>query len=354
MEEKALAVVAFDGDELEVVELDGAGWVSLPSLLAPFGKRADNAAGLLDGWARTRVVVLTSRKGEPGNPRTTLVHVEDAPLLIARLDHRGMSDEVKAKHSRYLQHVAHVLADHFGLRRAAPPLRDAVLDMALGILGRESEALKRGLEETKARIDAKADRAEVDAATRTAETAARDAKEARKIAEHARALAGSRSVLDAVAEVTDPGRASATPDGTFSRKPREGFKSMRTIAKDYALPFSGPGGTIVARIAEAVGVFENADLFDLQSVVIGGREKGAHRVYAPSALELLDKPLRTAHGVMVGLGYVATAGGAMRAMRVGIRSKSWTVRQMVDAAIAATAPPPDGEQAGLPFDRKAS
>jgi hypothetical protein len=198
-------------------------------------------------------------------------------------------------------------------------------------------------------VDAKASASR---AEETARKASADAAEAKRIAEQARTMAGARGVLETLAAATPPGRASSTPDGAFSRKPKDGYKSMRAVARDYSLPRVNEGALLVAKVAEALGVFERPELFDVQEVVIGGRSKGEHRTYAPAALELIDQPLRAAYAVMVGLGYVVTAGGALRAIRTSVRSKSWVVAQMFDAAIATSAPPPEGEQQALGFEPK--
>ena len=312
MSEANLAVMRFDGDDLEVVELDGEGWVSFGSLLEPFGKRVDGYTGLLEGWARTRVERLTSRTGV--NRAVTLVHFEDAPLAIARLDRRGMEDDVKAKPSRYLRACAQALAEHFGLRRRqlAPNDTWAVLQAAASA----TLELKGRVETVEQRLAA-----------------------AERRVDQAVQLAGARSVMDAVVDQTAPGRATETPDGAFARRARDGWRSMRSVARRFGLPREDEGACLVAKIARALGLFERAELFDHQAVVIGGRTKNDHRLYGPAAIELLDKPLRAAHASMIELGYAVTEGGAMVARRDQVRSKAWVVGRMFDAALEVGAPP---------------
>lgn len=318
MSEVGLSVMRFDGDDLEVVELDGAGWVSLPSLLRPFGKRVDATQGLLAGWAITRVFRDPSRMG-PGNLPgidTTLIRVEDAPLLVARLDGRGMSDEVKAKHARYLQRVARALAEHFGLRpKAAAPLDPWTV---LQASARATLELRGRVETVEQRLEA-----------------------THKLAEQAVRLAGSKSVMDAVVDATPPGRATETPDGAFVRRARDGYRSMRGVARRFGLPRVAQGAMLVARVTEALGLAARADLFDHQDVVIGGLTKNDHRLYGPQVISILERPLRAAYGAMIELGYAVTEGGAMVARRSPVRSKSWVVQRMFDAALEVGAPPKD-------------
>jgi len=339
--QRSLAVIDFHGDELEGVELDGAGWVSLPSLLHPFGKRVDNSGSLVEGWARTRVEVLTSRKGEPGNPRVTLIHVDDAALAIARLDRRGMDHEMKLRHDLYLRECARVLAQHFN--RTPAPVSD-MPPWARVLL----EGIGGGVQ--LARAEAKEASAGAARAEEKADRATQVAEEARKVAKQAAVLAGSRGVLDALADTIPPGRAAETPDAAVSRRPREGYKSMRSVAWEYALPRTSEGALLVSRIAEAIGIFDDPTLFHVQDVVIGGRVKNEHRTYSPRALELLDKPLRAAHAVMVGLGFTTTKGGAMVPLRTGTRSRAWVLKEMFDAAIATTVATSDPQQA-MPFEK---
>jgi len=334
-----LKTLAFDGDELEVVELDDAGWVSIPSLLRPFGKRADNMAGLWDGWGRVRVEVLPSRKGEPGNPRTTLIHVKDAPLLIARMDKRGMDDDIKEKHNRYLRLVAGVLAEHFGLKDPAPPTSPdpwaAIQAVAAGAL--------------ELRADVKQAKTDASTAARAALDAEKTAREAKTIAEQARTMAGARGVLDTLAGATPPGGSSATPDGAWSAKAPMGYKSMRAVAREFALPSDGIGCGFVGKVARALGVHEDLHAVAYQDVVIGGRARRQHMVYGPKALALLDGPLRAAHAAMVARGYV-TRHGVLCPAGVGPakRAKDFVLAEMFEAAASGRAEVPDERQQTIP------
>ena len=352
MNEKQLEIVKFHGDELEVVEFDGEGWVSFPSLLRPFVKRADSVATMLEGWARTRVARVPSRTGAldgrgGGVQETIVVHRDDAPLVIARLDRRGMDEEMKERHTLYLKECAKVLAEYFTRGVAVNPRAplDPVLARILEGQNRIAEQLAGGVQA--AQTEARQAASTATRAEETAKQAAEDAKVARAMADQAVLLAGSKGLLDAISDSTAPGRATETPDGAVVRKAPDGYKAMRAVARDYSLPRSGEGASLVSRIAEALGIFDDPKFYFVQDVVIGGRVKNQHRMYSPAALELLDKPLRAAQGVMVGLGYVATTGGAMRPIRTGTKSRKWTVAQMYDAAIATSAPPPDGQQGSL-------
>lgn len=112
----------FDGADLAVVEIAGEGYVSLPSLLAPFGKRVDKTMALLTGWARTKTERLahTPVGGvRNSSSETTLLHIEDAPLLIARLSTKGMKGPVKVKHTFYLQRCSKALTEVF-IKKTSP------------------------------------------------------------------------------------------------------------------------------------------------------------------------------------------------------------------------------------------
>lgn len=78
---------------------DGFPGVVVADVLAPFGKRADAVSSLWYGWGRVRTEmvgpILDGSNGDPRRKKTMLLHVEDVPLLLARLDHRGMTTEVK-------------------------------------------------------------------------------------------------------------------------------------------------------------------------------------------------------------------------------------------------------------------
>ena len=329
----SLSTLSFDGDELEVVQIEGLGWVSLPSLLRPFGKRVDHARGLLDGWARTRLERLTGTHLQAGCARgnasdVTLLHIEDAPLLIARLDGRGMDEATKAKHARYLRHVSGVLAEHFGLRQPTPV---AAIDPNL-------VALLKGQQDLMAQLAAST-RAEL-------ATVGHRVDEALRIAEQARTMAGSRSVVDAVAQETAPGRSAETPDGAWSAKAPAGFRSMRSVARDFALPCDGAGANFVSRVAGALGVLDDPEAISLQDVVIGGTARRAHVTYGPKAIEAMRGGLRAAHAVMTSYGYTVSH-GVMHPIGVGParRAKPFVIEQMFEAAVRR---PAAGGQTSIP------
>lgn len=244
--------ISFDGDALDVVELEGAGWVSLPSLLAPFGKRADHAAGLLEGWARTRIEFVAPRQ-EGSNDyrvkRTTLLHVEDAPLLVARLDQRGMNEATKAKHARYLRHVARVLADHFGLRPApAPPQPtiDPVLARLLDGQNQIAGALAGKLGNVEARVEEF--HARVDEAGALAKAAKQDAEDLRAVTEaHDDQL---RLLHSRTAHRT---RNEPPP-------PPPGWIAEEDFATSEGLPSVQVGARVVHSICRALGIIGNPEL----------------------------------------------------------------------------------------------
>lgn len=147
-------------------------------------------------------------------------------------------------------------------------------------------------------------------------------------------------MLEAVAAETPPGRSSATPDGAWSAKPRPGYLSMRGLARDFALPSDGAGQGFVGRVARAIGIQDDPAAVDRQDVVIGGRARREHITYGPLARERLAKPLRVAHATMVAHGYTVTFGVMCPAgVTSAKRSKAYVLREMLDAAATAAAPP---------------
>lgn len=106
-----LATIDIEGRGVRTVRCeDGFPGVVLADVLEPFGKRVDAVAKTLEGWARVRIERVPSRMGAQA---TTLLHAEDVPLALARLDQRGMSDETKELHTRFLLRCRDVLAQHF-------------------------------------------------------------------------------------------------------------------------------------------------------------------------------------------------------------------------------------------------
>lgn len=331
-DEAAMGHLVFDGDTLEVVQIEGLGWVSLPSLLRPFGKRVDATSSLLDGWARVRqerVAPVLDGSNDRRRKLTTLLHIEDAPLLIARLDGRGMSPEMKAKHARYLRHVAGVLAEHFGLR--PPPASStpaAPIDPWAAIRAIAGGAVE--LQGRVARVEG-----DVSTAARAALDATRLAEEAKTIAEQARTMAGAASVVAEVQRLTPPGGSGATPDGAWSARLPDGFKSQRALARDFALPSDGVGSGFVGRVARAIGVYDDPSAVATQDVVIGGRARRKHVVYGPTAVDRMAPALRAAHATMVARGYTVRH-GVMCPATVGPakRSKTFVLEEMFEAAVS--------------------
>jgi hypothetical protein len=353
----ALAPLVFDGDTLEVIELDGEGWVSFPSLLRPFGKRAVAYAGLLDGWARTRIEKVASRTtaldGRGGGAQdTTLLHFEDAPMAIARLDRRGMEEDVKAKHTRYLKECAKVLADYFLRGRAENP-RAAGGDADL-------PPWVRGLFEAvggaavAAQQTANAAAGAAGAAARTADEAKAEAGAARATAEEAKAVAEEARAA-AHAATSDPtagvpaGRSRRVPDGTVAREAPPGFVSRREVARRFALPTTGAGAALVSSVAEMVRVEEIEGATCLADVVIGGVARNVQLRYGPLAIDAMAVGLRAAHATIRALGYHADLGALapIQGWRGKLRGPTYVLRHAIEAATRALAPSgPNGGGAG--------
>ena len=122
----ALTVIPFDGDTLRATKLDGKVWVTLASLLKPFGKRVDKERERL-GWANLRQEVVTyfggsaRRAGERLTQQMWLVDAEQVPMVVAKLETNGMTEVMAAKHVRYIQRCAEVLYGAFtGATGSAP------------------------------------------------------------------------------------------------------------------------------------------------------------------------------------------------------------------------------------------
>lgn len=114
-EQLAISLLTFDGDQLECTVVGNEPYVSLPSLCRPFAKRVDAQTRTLR-WARTHLGWV--RDGASGASRNvTLLHAQDVPMFIARMNQRGMTPGLKVKHDQYVRHCAIVLAEHFKLLR---------------------------------------------------------------------------------------------------------------------------------------------------------------------------------------------------------------------------------------------
>lgn len=162
------------------------------------------------------------------------------------------------------------------------------------------------------------------------------AKEAKEIASQARTLAGARGVLNAI-NATPPGGSTATPDGAWSSKAPDGYRSMRAVARDYALPSDGVGCGFVGKVARALGVYDDPEAVAYQDVVIGGRARRQHVVYGPKAIQALDAPLRAAHAAMSTRGYTVKHGAMISATLLGSnRSKDFVLQEMFDTAVSGS------------------
>lgn len=175
-------------------------------------------------------------------------------------------------------------------------------------------------------------RTAVGEASAKADSAHARADHAVKLAEQAVNLAGSRSLIEEVIRSTPPGTSSATPDGAWSAKPPEGYKSMRALARDFALPSDGVGAGFVGRVARALGIYDDPEAVSHQDVVIGGRARRAHVTYGPTAIARLAPALRHAHARMAAHGYHVVH-GVMQPRGGGVvRSKPFVIGEMLAAA----------------------
>lgn len=319
----ALSTLTFDGDALEVVRLDGLGWVSLASLCRTFGKDPKEQRGLLEGWARVRTGRVSTRGGV--QDAHLLLH-EDVPLFIARLNRRGMSQDLQEKHTFYLRHVARVLAEHFGLLHV--PAAPAPTDPWSAI-----RAIAGGAVELQGRVERV--EGQVSTAARAALDATRVAEEAKALAEQAKSLAATSSVAAEASRLALPGGSVATPDGAWSSRLPDGFKSQRHVARDFALPSDGVGAGFVGRVARALGIYDDPYAIATQNVVIGGRARRQHVVYGAAAVERLAPALRAAHATMQARGYTVRH-GVMLPASVGPakRSKTYVLEEMFEAAVS--------------------
>lgn len=199
------------------------------------------------------------------------------------------------------------------------------------------------------RAEVKEARSDATTAARAALDATKTAREAKEIAEQARTMAGARGVLDSIASATPPGGSAATPDGAWSAKAPAGYKSMRGVAREYALPSDGVGQGFVGKVARAIGVCEDLHAVAYQDVVIGGRARRQHMLYGPKAIATLDGPLRAAHAAMVARGYV-TRHGVLCPAGVGPakRSKEFVLAEMFEAAASGRSEGPDERQQTIP------
>lgn len=336
------------GLPLEVVDNE---WVTLRSLFEPFGKRVGEQIRRLQEWADLRKLHLTARASDNDFTRleTWTIHRTQVAQAIAELDPRGMSDEVREAFVRFKRECASALDAYFNKGVATNPrlvqpgdpwaaiqqMAAAVAQIANGAMG-----LQRGVEE------AKTESASANEAAKKAEQTAREAKE---IASQARTLAGVRGMLDAIATSTPAGGSTATPDGAWSSKAPDGYRSMRAVARDYALPSDGVGCGFVGKVARALGVYEDLEAVAYQDVVIGGRARRQHVVYGPKAIQALDAPLRAAHAAMTTRGYTVKHGAMLSATLLGSnRSKDFVLQEMFETAVSGSQRDIDGRQTTIP------
>lgn len=318
-----IVVVNIAGLPLEVVKNE---WVTLRSMYEPFGKRVDKQIEGLKGWANVAKFWLTPRgcadKRAENLPaiETWCVHRAHAAQAIADLSTVGMTEEIRTAFVKYKRECASALDAYFTTGKAENPRLPAPSD---------PWTILRAVADGTLQLQA-----DVKAANEQSKAAHARAEQAVDMAQRAITLAGSKSVLDAIAEATPPGASSDTPDGAWSAKPPEGYYSMRSVARKYALPSDGAGSGFVGRVARAIGVYDDADVTSAQAVVIGGRTRRAHITYGPKALEKLEKPLRLAHARMSSCGYHVLH-GVMQARGGGVvRSKSFVLQEMLAAAAA--------------------
>jgi hypothetical protein len=341
---EGLATVDVDGDRLEVVELDGEGWVSLGSLCRPFGKDPKEQRSILGGWARTRRGRLTTRGGVQD---ALLLHHKDAPMFVARLNARGMNEETRSKHQRYLRLCADVLGAYF--TRTAPattpalaPSGDDRIGQALLLLTQQNVQHGQALEQ----LGGITARAAADAAA--AKTAA---QEARAIAEEARTVAAR--VSSSPTAGMEPGVARRVPEGVVVSDAPSGFDSMRKVAYRFQLPRIGEGANFVARVADALKVDEIDGATWRSAVVAGGHEVRSQRRFGPIAVDHMRPGLLAAAETMRLCGYEAST-GVLRPVGAAARSKGWVIQQMLEAAAGAAVPSRVQRGAGESGDRQTS
>lgn len=318
----SLSTLSFDGDSLQVACLPGDGpgdgWVSLPSLLAPFGKRVDHVRPLLDGWARTMTVRdLTplragSERGRSVVSRSvTVLHHRDVPLLVARLDQRGMTDEIKAKHTRYLRACAEVLAAFF-----APAPRssdDRLLEVARIISRENAKALAEALAPLVRRIDAMEHRQHEQAAPLP----------------HALPL-----------PAVQPGHTASLGDGrTLHVAPADGI-SQRAAARRLGLPLTGTGKRAIGVLADLEGAWERPELHRLAAYVSGTGREGEHRLLTQAGVDACRRRAAVYVAQVHALGWYVTGGDGQLAP--GERARLGMTEGRVHSVALAAAKAPAG------------
>lgn len=314
----ALATVHVDGDELGVVRLPGDGpedgWVSLPSLLAPFGKRTDHAAGLLAGWARERLAIVTSRRGGGHAAETRLVHFRDAPLVIARLDSRGMDESTREKHQRFLRVCADVLAGFF-----LPPPRPVAPEPVTVTAAAIGKALAEALAPLAIRLGAIEQR-----------------------------LSEQAPLPHAPALPAVPAGAAATLGGGLTlHAAHVDAVSQRAVARKLGLPQEGTGRSAVQVLADLESVWERAELHRMGSYVSGTGRHGDHRLITPAGVEAMQERAALYLRQVASLGWYVSAGGRLTATPAA--RPEYSARRVHEAALEA-ARAIRGEQTTMGFD----
>lgn len=317
----SLSTLSFDGDALQVACLPGDGpgdgWVSLPSLLAPFGKRVDHARPLLDGWARTMTVRdLTplqagSERGRSVVSRSvTVLHHRDVPLLVARLDHRGMTDETKAKHARYLRACAEALAAFFA---ASPRSDDRLLEVVRTISRENAKALAEALAPLVRRIDAMEHRQHEQAAPLP----------------HALPL-----------PAVQPGHTASLGDGRTLHVAHPDGISQRAAARRLGLPLTGTGKRAISVLADLEGVWERPELHRLAAYVSGTGREGEHRLLTQAGVDACRRRAAVYVAQVHALGWYVTGGDGQLAP--GERARLGMTEARVHAVALAAAKAPAG------------
>lgn len=279
--------------------------------------------------------------GEGGRPATVALLTERQALKVCMRSETPAADRIQDEVIEVFLAVRHN-------RLAAPaaPAIDPMLarlfdgqNQIAGMLAGKLHSVEERVEQLATNM---ASKAEVDAATKAA-------REAKEIASQARTLAGVRGMLDAIATSTPAGGSTATPDGAWSSKAPEGYRSMRAVARDYALPSDGVGCGFVGKVARALGVYEDLEAVAYQDVVIGGRARRQHVVYGPKAIQVLDAPLRAAHATMTTRGYTVKHGAMLSATLLGSnRSKDFVLQEMFETAVSGSQRDIDGRQTTIP------
>lgn len=313
---EAIVVASIAGLPLEVVQNE---WVTLRSLYEPFGKRVDKQIASLSGWALVRKFRLTP-KGVDGDSVAAIpndawcVHRTHAAQAITDLSTVGMPEDIRTAFIKYKRECAAALDAYFTtgaavnprIAPAAGPDVTAILDAIRGVVVSATQA---------------------------------ELQSVRELAQRALDAAGQPSGLDAAARAAGPAEVVTTPDGTFVKAAPEGYLSMRSVARKYALPTDGAGANLVGAVARCLEITEDPEAAIRGPVTsCGVVTSGSHLRYGGKAIARMDASLRRAHRCMLSHGYAATH-GSLRPLGGDTqdgkrRSAVYVAARMLEAALS--------------------